>query len=62
MQISALRKVFNQFNPAVPADEVDFSAYVDSTLTVGENRSALADAYPEYTWYKVRPETRGAFD
>lgn len=61
MQVSALKKVFEAFNPAASTDEVDWEAHVDSKLTLSENRGILADAYPGFEWYRSS-EPRGAFD
>lgn len=52
MQIQALKRVFVGLNPRESSELVDFSAHVDSALTLSENRGILEEAYPQYQWYK----------
>jgi hypothetical protein len=52
LQITLLKRIFQQLNPDIDVNLVDFDAYVDDELTFAENREILAQRYPQYRWYK----------
>jgi Asp-tRNA(Asn)/Glu-tRNA(Gln) amidotransferase A subunit family amidase len=55
-QIEALKRIFKAYNPDVDVSVIDWEAYVDSTLSIPENRLVLAEAYPAYRWFRDESE------
>jgi hypothetical protein len=48
--IRALKRAFLQLNPGASVDAIDWSAHVDSSLTLSENLQIFERAYPGYRW------------
>ncbi len=49
-QIAAIRRMFQQLNPEIDSQTVDFSSYVDPSLHMPENIAILREAFPTYRW------------
>ena len=58
MQIEALKRIFKSLNPEVGVDMVDWSAHIEESLTLPENRLELSIAYPSYLWFADEGEMK----
>ena len=59
LQVSSLQRIFNDLNPDVGADVIDWKMQVDETLTMPENRLNLSIVYPQYPWFADETEMKG---
>lgn len=59
MQIESLKRIFNNLNPEVGEDLIDWEMQTDNTLTMPENRINLSIIYPQYLWFTDKIEMKG---
>jgi len=58
LQVTSLKRIFENLNPGVGADMVDWTAHVEEALSMPENRLELSITYPQYRWFSDEAEMR----